>query len=275
MKINKIFMLATMALVSMGIASCSSDDDYAPGKPAGSNDVYFTNQAAQALDLSASSFTITLGRTDAGSAVSVPLKQVQVDPVFTVPATAEFAAGETETEVTIQISGDAEPFTDYQLRLAIPEEYTSPYIQKDDVPELNIFVHKEDYVLYATGTFNENVLFGDSWEQTIEYSATLDVFRMPDVFASGTSWYFLWNEKSGDDCEFSWCNASGKAVSKFDTGYVHSSYGMIAANDISDDKTFVGYDADDNAFYFPLEFTVSAGSFGSDFDTLTDVKFVK
>ena len=275
MKINKIFLLAAMALTGMGLASCSSDDDFTPGKPAGSNNVYFTNQAAQTLDLSASSFTITLGRTDAGSAVSVPLKQVQVDPVFTVPATAEFAAGETETEVTIQISGDAEPFTDYQLRLAIPEEYTSPYIQKDDVPELNIFVHKEDYVLYATGTFNENVLFGDSWEQTIEYSATLDVFRMPNVFASGTNWYFLWNEKSGDDCEFSWCNASGKAVSKFDTGYVHSTYGMIAANDISDDKTFVGYDADDNAFYFPLEFTVSAGSFGSDSDTLTDVKFVK
>ena len=275
MKINKIFLLAAMALTGMGLASCSSDDDFTPGKPAGSNNVYFTNQAAQTLDLSASSFTITLGRTDAGSAVSVPLKQVQVDPVFTVPATAEFAAGETETEVTIQISGDAEPFTDYQLRLAIPEEYTSPYIQKDDVPELNIFVHKEDYVLYATGTFNENVLFGDSWEQTIEYSATLDVFRMRDVFVSGTNWYFLWNEKSGDDCEFSWCNASGKAVSKFDTGYVHSTYGMIAANDISDDKTFVGYDADDNAFYFPLEFTVSAGSFGSDSDTLTDVKFVK
>lgn len=275
MKINKIFLLAAMALTGMGLASCSSDDDFTPGKPAGSNNVYFTNQAAQTLDLSASSFTITLGRADAGSALSVPLKQLQVDPVFTVPATAEFAAGATETEVTIQISGDAEPFTDYQLRLAIPEEYTSPYIQKDDVPELNIFVHKEDYVLYATGTFNENVLFGNSWEQTIEYSATLDVFRMPGVFASGTNWYFLWNEKSGDDCEFSWCNASGKAVSKFDTGYVHSSYGMIAANDISDDKTFVGYDADDNAFYFPLEFTVSAGSFGSDSDTLTDVKFVK
>lgn len=275
MKINKIFLLAAMALTGMGLASCSSDDDFTPGKPAGSNNVYFTNQAAQTLDLSASSFTITLGRADAGSALSVPLKQLQVDPVFTVPATAEFAAGATETEVTIQISGDAEPFTDYQLRLAIPEEYTSPYIQKDDVPELNIFVHKEDYVLYAIGTFNENVLFGDSWEQTIEYSATLDVFRMPGVFASGTNWYFLWNEKSGDDCEFSWCNASGKAVSKFDTGYVHSSYGMIAANDISDDKTFVGYDADDNAFYFPLEFTVSAGSFGSDSDTLTDVKFVK
>ena len=127
MKINKIFMLATMALVSMGIASCSSDDDYAPGKPAGSNDVYFTNEASQAIELTATSFTITLGRADAGSAISVPLVQRQVASVFTVPATAEFAAGQTETEVTIQVSSDAEPFTDYQLRLAIPEEYTSPY----------------------------------------------------------------------------------------------------------------------------------------------------
>ena len=275
MKINKIFLLAAMALTGFGFASCSDDDSYSPGKPAGSNNVYFVDEAHQVLDLTATSFNIKVGRADAGSALTVPLKQLQVASVFTVPATVEFAAGQTEVEVPIQISSDAEPFTDYQLRLAIPEEYTSPYIQKDDVPELNIFVHKEDYVLYATGTFNENVLFGDSWEQTIEYSATLDVFRMRDVFVSGTNWYFLWNEKSGDDCEFSWCNASGKAVSKFNSGYVHSSYGMIVANDISDDKTFVGYDADDNAFYFPLEFTVSAGSFGSDFDTLTDVKFVK
>ena len=84
MKINKIFLLAAMALTGMGLASCSSDDDFTPGKPAGSNNVYFKNQAAQALDLSASSFTITLGRADAGSALSVPLKQLQVDPVFTV-----------------------------------------------------------------------------------------------------------------------------------------------------------------------------------------------
>lgn len=138
MKINKIFLLAAMALTGFGFASCSDDDSYSPGKPAGSNNVYFVDEAHQVLDLTATSFNIKVGRADAGSALTVPLKQLQVASVFTVPATVEFAAGQTEVEVPIQISSDAEPFTDYQLRLAIPEEYTSPYRVQDYVPELNI-----------------------------------------------------------------------------------------------------------------------------------------
>ena len=252
MKINKIFLLAAMALTGMGLASCSSDDDFTPGKPAGSNNVYFTNQAAQALDLSASSFTITLGRADAGSALSVPLKQLQVDPVFTVPATAEFAAGATETEVTIQISGDAEPFTDYQLRLAIPEEYTSPYIQQDDVPELNILVHKEDYKDWAEVEYYDDFWMEDSWEDVLQYSATLDLYRIAP-WVAGNYLYFK--------------TYTGANV----TGLVHSSYGAVSATwDTS--SGFSGYVADEDTYYVLFKWTVSAGSFGSYYNTIKILK---
>lgn len=263
MKINKIFMLATMALVSMGIASCSSDDDYAPGKPAGSNDVYFTNEAHQAIDLTATSFTITLGRADAGSAISVPLVQRQVASVFTVPATAEFAAGQTETEVTIQVSSDAEPFTDYQLRLAIPEEFTSPYKTGDPklVPELNILIHKEDYKDYAKVLYDDQFWYGESWEDVIQYSATLDLYRIAP-FEPGFWMYY----KIVDGKSITPCTSAGKAYTgAITTGLVHPSYGAVSATWVKDGS---GYNADEDAYYVNYEWTVSAGSFGSYFNVI-------
>jgi len=264
MKINKIFMLATMALVSMGIASCSSDDDYAPGKPAGSNDVYFTNEASQALELTATSFTITLGRADASSALSVPLKQRQVDPVFTVPATAEFAAGQTETEVTIQISSEAEPFTDYHLRLAIPEEYTSPYKAGDPkmVPELNIYIHKEDYKDYAKVLYDDQFWYEESWEDVIQYSATLDLYRIAP-FAEGAWMYY----KIVEGKSITPCTSAGKAYSgAITTGITHSTYGPVSAT--LDPSSPSGYSAEDDAYYVFYQWTVAAGSFGSGYNVI-------
>ena len=268
MKINKIFMLATMALVSMGIASCSSDDDYVPGKPAGSNDVYFTHEAHQALDLSATSFTITLGRADAGSAISVPLTQRQFDPVFTVPATAEFAAGQTETEVTIQISAEAQPFTDYQLRLAIPEEYTSPYKEEHPYfqPELNILVHKEDYKDYAKVLYDDQFWYEESWEDVIQYSATLDLYRIAP-FAKGFWMYY--KIKEGESITV--CNNEGKTYTgAIATGLYHNTYGDLSATwDTS--SGFSGYVPEEDTYYILYKWTVSAGSFGSYYNT---IKFI-
>ena len=183
MKINKIFLLAAMALTGMGFASCSDDDNFEPGKPAGSNNVYFVDEASQVLELTATSFTITVGRADAGSALSVPLTQVQVDPVFTVPATAEFAAGQTETEVTIQISAEAVPFTNYQLRLAIPEEYTSPYKvnEKGYVPEMNVNIMKEDYKPFQKGTYYSQFNDAEVHNNVLEYSEMKKTYRVKVV----------------------------------------------------------------------------------------------
>lgn len=263
MKINKIFLLAAMALTGFGFASCSDDDSYSPGKPAGSNNVYFVDEAHQVLDLTATSFNIKVGRADAGSALTVPLKQLQVASVFTVPATVEFAAGQTEVEVPIQISSDAEPFTDYQLRLAIPEEYTSPYRVQDYVPELNVQIHKEDYKDYAAIEYYDNFWYGEKWEDVIQYSATLDLYRYAP-FAEGC--YFYYKIDEGKDITV--CNAEGKKYTgKTVTGLSHSTYGAIsAAWDTA--SGFSGYNPEDDTYYILYEWTVDAGSFGPYYNTI-------
>jgi hypothetical protein len=257
MKINKIFLFAAMALTSLSLASCSDDDDFTPGKAAGSNDVYFTNQGNQTVSLEATSFTITLGRSNASGALSVPLKQIQVSPMLTVPATAEFAAGETETEVTIQVNSEAKPFTDLHLRLSIPEEYTSPYkAPTNGVPELNINIQKEDYAPFKTGTY-----FSEFWETeeediVLEYSPMLDTYRFQHV-AMDETFTFKVDEEGNISV----------LQSAFATAYVHPDYGVISANRSSDAPSFVDVDEDGVTTYvFCFEYTVSAGSFGSALD---------
>ncbi len=256
MKINKIFLFAAMALTSLGLASCGDDDDYTPGNPAGSNNVYFTNQVNQVIDLQATSFTITLGRTDASSALSIPLKQLQVSPMLTVPATAEFASGATEAEVTIQVNSEAEPFEDMQLRLAIPEEYTSPYkVPTNGVPELNIYIQKEDYAPFKTGTYFSQFFETEEPGIVLEYSEMLDTYRFQHVAADQT---FTFKVNDG---------IITVLQSAFPTSYIHPTYGQITANRSSESPSYIDIDEDGYVTYvFCFEYTVSAGSFGSYLD---------
>ena len=263
MKINKIFLFAAVALMGTTVVSCGDDDDFEPGKPAGSNNVYFVDEADQALELTASSFTITVGRADGGSALSIPLKKVQVASVFTVPETVDFAAGETEKEVTIGMSSDAAPFTDYTLRLAIPEEYTNPYIQQDNVPELSIRVHKEDYKDYAEVVYYDDFWYEEAWDDVLQYSETLDLYRIAPWEAG--YWIYL-KIKKGESIAV--CDNTGKEFTGANaTGLDHPSYGAVYC---TWDKTggFSGYVADEDTYYILYKWTVAAGSFGSYYNTI-------
>lgn len=253
------------------MGSCSDDDnDYTAGKPAGKYDVSFEEEGKIALALTDDKFDVTLTRANGDGELTVPVEVVEKPDFMTVPSSVTFAAGETEKSIEITIGEDMENFVDYALRLRVPEEYTQPYVEDAGSPQLNIIVLKEDYKPYALGEFTENVLFGQSWEQLLEYSEIMDMYRLPNLIASGTHFLFKWNGKSGDDSELFFCDATGKKIEKYASGYVHPSYGMIYANFLY--ANWTGFDADENAFYFPLEFTVSAGSFGKNYDTFTIIE---
>lgn len=268
MKLSKIIMLAGISLMPMFMNSCDDDNEYTPGNPPGKYDVSFEEESSNlAIGLSDETFEIKVVRTSGEGELTVPIEVLQKPDFFTVPSSVTFAAGETETTLDVAIGEGMENFVNYTFRLKIPEEYTNPYKAEAGSPLLNITVLKEDYKTYAIGVFTENVLFGQSWEQVLEYSEILDMYRFPDLIASGTHFYFKWNGLSDDDCELYFCDDEGNEVSVYETGYQHSTYGMISANFLYD--TWTGFDASENTFYFPIEFTVSAGTFGDDYDTFT------
>lgn len=279
MKLNHIALL-TAALAATALCSCDDDDDYKAGRPANAagQNIYFSAETDEVanIGLDDSVYVVLLERdTLLDQELTVPVTAPGVDKsVFTVPASAHFAAGEKQAALRIALSDKMESFRPYTLRLALPESLTDPYAETDVYPVFNGTLTKEDYQVVATGTYNEPILFEDSWEQNLEYSPMRKNFRLPDLIVRGTGFYFKWNGKAGDDCQFSFCNEDGsQPVTKIATGYVHSSYGMIYAEVL--DGNFIGFDAytdeetgqDVEEFEFPFDYNCDAGSFGSNYET--------
>lgn len=269
MKLNKIFMLTGIAAAMFCMSACSDDEDYVPGKQAGSENVYFSNdEGSVALDLSENKFTFEVSRENGTGELTVPLEILQKPDFFTVPTSVTFAAGETQKTLEVTIGEGMENFVEYALRIRIPEKYTQPYKDDAETPLLNMTILKEDFAPWAEGTFTDNILFEQSWDQTLEYSPIKDMYRLPNLIAAGTHFYFKWDGTDAKDQKIYFCNANGEEVSSFNSGYVHASYGMIVAYVLNEDN-WMGYNSEDKTFYFPLEFKVSAGSFGSSYETFT------
>ena len=242
---NKYFLLAVASCCLF--TACSDDDDYTPGSPANTSgdNVYFSaeNEAVPALGVDESEFTVTIERTNTGSAQSIPLKVATPhDSIFTVPASVDFASGEGKKTITIKTTDKMRMFKSYALSIVIPEEYTQQYAETTVYPRIELNVIKEDYQPYATGTYSAG-FFEESWEATLEYSEILDQYRFASCWMEGYDVLFAWN--------------GAKVVingsQKFASGYVHSSYGMVSVTPGS-----CSYDASSKTFSFVYEWTVSA-----------------
>lgn len=286
MKLNKIFMLGLMATAAL-FTACSSDHDYQWGKPAGSNDVTFSSSENMVLDFSATSFDIELSRPDSISqnALTVPVKCIEKPDFLNVPSEVTFAAGESTAKLNVTIGEGMETFTDYLLKLTIPEDYTNPYSNQNGVPMANIKFLKEDFQLYATGTFHETVYYEEAWEVEIEYSELLGLYRIKDAIIEGTHWYFKWSGPDAEEQSFMFTDSEGKQATctvgsskyyGFFSGIVNKNYGNVYVTVLS--GYFIGYDPNGEAgpeFDFPVAYRVSAGSFGSNYEYIDELKFVK
>lgn len=240
-------------------ASCAKEDPYSPGKPAGSEDVYFSadNDNTVILGLDATEFVLYLERTNSGSNATVPVSSwCDTEGIISVPETVTFAAGETIAPLTVKVN-NMEPFTNYQMNVSIPEEYTQPYKEETHASQCGFVFYKEDYVPAATCMYYDDFWYEEEWEEIIYYSPMLDLYRI-NAFPGG-SFTFTWD--GGSKVAF------GNKVA-ISTGYVHSSYGAITAT-----PTSCGYDEENEELVFMFKWTVSAGSFGEYGQYVYDIKW--
>ena len=132
---------------------------------------------------------------------------------------------------------------------------SNPQLVQNPEPEMPQPVEDIEFVTYKNGVFTSE-LFGGSWEQAMEVHATdKNLYRLPDYIAEGYDLLFYWDE-----------NTSEVAFAKgsWETGYVHSEYGMIMAYAQS-----ITYDEATKTFTFGVEYRVEAGTFGGYYDTFT------
>lgn len=133
MKINRLIKAFSLLLV-VAFTACSDFEDtelLSPEKPAGNQGVFFptTNVTAHELEpTDPTQITVKVSRTVSSGAASIPLVVVTNDEgVFNVPATANFADGETETDVVVTFPNAGEGVT-YKLVIAVEgDQSVDPY----------------------------------------------------------------------------------------------------------------------------------------------------
>ncbi|MBQ9523787.1 MAG: hypothetical protein IJR69_01495 [Bacteroidaceae bacterium] len=273
---NKIkFALVSLALV-LGFTACNKNDyEYEPGKEAATDNLalYFDDEENLTLALADNEVEITLNRVNTEGELTVPLIVNTAPDFVTVPETATFAAGEDKTTIKLTIGEGMEAFTKYLIKISIPEEYTQPYDVDSGSPVYSFTITKEDFATVAKGVFTSTVAWKSSWENDLEFSNFLNLYRFPDLIASGTHIYFHFDMDAEGNQEFYFTDASGNHITKFSTGYIHPSYGEMTAT--VNEGYDMGYDefVDEetgqpvNEFYWVWKITVSAGSFGENYQT--------
>ena len=251
-----------LSLFVILFSSCNEDDipvreeSYIPGSDA--VQAYFPSDSKSDLAVSPTdnSVTIKLMRTNTEKAITVSLSSFDANNVFTIPSTAEFAAGEAEAEITIPFEG-LTVFTAYTAEITIDEQFTDPYKNNIEGGTSNylLTVTQSDWTDYANGTFTSE-FFGDQWEQKLQYSEILEKYRFPNVYGDGYHYEFTWDGGATFTPSGTQDN-DGLYVQE--SGYVHASYGMVSTRT---DAAGSLYNQDSQLFNFIMNFTVSAGSFG-------------
>ena len=128
-KFNFIYLfLAFVGVLSM--TSCEHKyADYTPGSQDQNMGVYFPSIDVLEVTADATSVDILIARNNAEEAAEVSLRAEDIESteLFTVPSSVSFAAGETETTLTIEFNDALEVGKTYSLRLQLDQSEASQY----------------------------------------------------------------------------------------------------------------------------------------------------
>nr|WP_321356616.1 hypothetical protein [uncultured Draconibacterium sp.] len=245
-------------IVAVSIFAACEDDivrEISPEPNPNSSNVYFSNDndSKVVLPLESTSFTVVINRENSSSDQTVALHvENAFENIFSIPESVSFTSGETEQSINVEISDDIVLMESYHLVIYIDQDQTKPYTVQDVFPRIELNVSKEDFADYADGVFTSE-FFGDSWPATLQYSPATDQYRIKDCWVGGYNYTF----KVSEDGVIS------QVPETSETGYVHSSYGMVSATATSES----GFDNDTDTYTFAINWTVSAGSFGVYYET--------
>lgn len=253
--INKYLFVALAAGM---FASCSDEDNstWAPGEPddASKAGAYF---AASGFNFEvapgeATSFDVTINRLNTSSAASVPLKvSVNQDDVFTVPATAEFAAGAETATFKVDFS-KAQVGTTYNLTIDVPAEYVATYKAVEGTISYSAQATIVKWNLIATGKYY-TWFFED-------FYTSVELYQRDD----DKTQYKMTNWGAYEDMVYPFTmDAKGNITGQqqFYIGYDHPSYGEVWASEATGSSVYEG-----GIFYFAIKYHVAAGSFGTAYD---------
>lgn len=268
---KKIFSYSLIMMLGLlGLASCTSEYEYDAPAPynAEGTKVSFEVPTKVVIGLNDDEFQLTAKRSTTEGELTVPVIVNKAPDCFSFPQSVTFADGADEATISVKVSEGMEPVKYYDINITTANEYLDPYKEDQDCfINLSTSIIKEDYAVVAEGIFHDPFWYEEEWEQVLEYSPLLDLYRLPDLFEMGFPMFFKWDGK--DSSKVTLCDENGKEVKTYPTGMIHPSYGMVSWTLAAKCE----YDGEGDAFYFPVSFTVAAGSFGADYEVFNVTKW--
>ncbi|MCQ2239963.1 MAG: hypothetical protein MJZ73_12135 [Bacteroidaceae bacterium] len=256
MKINKFLLIAAMSVFATAFVACDEDDNYAPGKPAGSNNVAFVDPGNVVLAKTATEFDLTLVRVDTTKTVSelpeieVPIEIVKLETDFIVPTSVTFPAGVDTVSITVKLPEEMALNKAYTFMVRVAQSFADPYVVQDNVFQCYTTITKEDYDVKYTGTYIDQFLYAEEdaaeWAVEIEYSPSLEIYRINGLFADGYPIYFQWNEEENTILI---TDANGEETNLVETGEAYDAENRIVV--YTDEADFY-YDPETKTIHLPF-----------------------
>lgn len=204
--IKKLLYFLAVAGTTMFASSCTDDLEYTPaGQPSGQQ-VYFAVDLAETINLeeNSSSVTIPVSRVVTDEAASFSIFATEESGLFTLPSSADFAAGETTTNLVISYNfdnltlGQSYPCT---LTLADSENsssyglttYSFTLVAVDPVPYETVATD----AIFIEGGMSKMYGFPTQYPVTVERKRGTNLFKIVNPYSYPTypvaeeSWTFI------------------------------------------------------------------------------------
>ena len=248
MKLNKLFLMAGIAMTMFMTASCGDDDDWTPGTTTNvdSLNVYIASDNTIALPVDGNTFDVVYARNNTKGELTVPVVFTTVTPqIFTeVPSSVKFADGENQAKITISCSPDMEMFKNYKATITIPEKYTTQYAAiATNMPRAELTVVKEDFKTINKGTYYSQ--FNETEDSGINLQKS-DVKNSYRISVSNSEFEHTFTFKVADDGTISFNEP------QIYQGWAYPGYGDVYAVAASDKPSF--YDSEKKTYYFGFKY---------------------
>jgi len=272
MKLNKIF-LGLIGMAALTMASCSDNDKYEWATVSGPQ-VYFSDAlpTQYEIDPAGTTFNVPISRADASSSLTVNLTSTTANPMYTVPSSVSFDAGQTEANIPVAYDATKIEYGRYDdITITVADDsQATPWGIKEFTFKAGVTDWGPWQKWNSTGTADYtyvNFWSGDDVDLPFVYrhnmiKTNLYQFKLSN-WGYGIEIIFDYDESTGYvTCAKQW------------TGYDHSSYGYVYAEDYNAYRIEKGaaavpegygtFDKEQGIITIPLAYVVDAGSFGYD-----------
>lgn len=273
MKLNKIF-LGLIGMAALTMASCSDKDEYEWASVSGPQ-VYFSDAlpSQYEIDPAGTTFNVPISRADASNSLTVNLTSTTANPMYSVPSSVTFDAGQTEANIPVSYDATKIEYGRYDdITITVADDsQATPWGIKEFTFKAGVTDWGPWQKWNATGT--ADYTYSVYWAGE---DPDLKFVYRHNMIKTNLYQFKLSNWGSGVDVVWDYDEETGIVSVAPQFVVVNSTYGDVTVADYCYYQTNVknnpttsptGYfNKEQGILACPVSYYVSAGSFGADWE---------